>query len=271
MWSSDLQSPDILLYPISAIRRERAGSPAGSLIQAIAAILVRIIAGHDTLPPVVHGAGMKLLLVCGPFGSGTTAVAGLLARLGAIGFGPYYEPADALTPDSHELVAFRDLILTLASEQTTTLLPEVDIKTALDGFRDRIGNQELGPYDDNAAIPIFLKHPLAALIIPQICAAFATRLIYLVRPVRDIELSRRRRKWGAQYGAKAAGIIYSHMFNALINHSFPTTIVRYAELINSPMEHTRKLAAFAGLKSNPDVMREAAAFVRSPKPPTDAR
>ena len=214
---------------------------------------------------------MKLLLVCGPFGSGTTAVAGLLARLGAVGFGPYYRPTDTLTPDSHELVAFRELILTLASEQTTTLKPRADIKAALDGFRARIANQELGRYDDNAAIPIFLKHPLAALIIPQICAAFDTRLIYLVRPVRDIELSRRRRKWGAQYGAKAAGIIYSHMFNALINHSFPTTIVRYAELVHSPLEHTRRLAAVAGLKCSANVMREAAAFVRSPKPPADAR
>jgi hypothetical protein len=217
---------------------------------------------------------MKLLLVCGPFGSGTTAVAGLLARLGAVGFGPYYQPADERTPNSHELIAFRDLMLTLASEETTTLLPGAGAKTALDKFRDRIANQEFGAYDSSAGIPIFLKHPLAALIIPQICAAFETRLIYLVRPVRDIEASRRRRKWGAQYGAKAAGIIYSQMFNALINHSFPTTIVRYSELINSPLEHARKLAAFAGLKSDVGVMREAAAFVRSPKPPrpvTDAR
>jgi Sulfotransferase domain len=211
---------------------------------------------------------MKLLLVCGPFGSGTTAVAGLLARLGAIGFGPYYRPADERTPDSHELIAFRDLMLTLASEETTTLLPGADVKTALDRFRDRIANQELGAYDDGAAISIFLKHPLAALIIPQICAAFETRLIYLVRPVRDIEASRRRRKWGAQYGAKAAGIIYSHMFNALINHAYPTTIVRYAELIERPLEHARRLAAFAGLKGDADVMREAATFVRGRQPPS---
>jgi hypothetical protein len=211
---------------------------------------------------------MKLLLVCGPFGSGTTAVAGLLARLGAVGFGPYYQPADQLTPNSHELIAFRELLLTLASEETTTLLAGADVKAVLDKFRGRVANQEFGRYDSNAGIPIFLKHPLAALIIPQICATFETRLIYLVRPVRDIEASRRRRNWGAQYGAKAAGIIYSHMFNALINHSFPTTIVRYAELVNSPLDHARKLAAFAGLKSDVDVMREAAAFVRSPKPPS---
>jgi hypothetical protein len=193
--------------------------------------------------------------------------------LGAIGFGPYYQPADELTPNSHELIAFRDMLLTLASEEATALASGTDVNAALDKFRDRIANQEFGAYDKNSKIPIFLKHPLATLIIPQICAAFETRLIDLVRPVRDIEASRRRRKWGAQYGAKAAGIIYSHMFNALINYSFPTMIVRYPELIDQPMEHARKLIAFAGLKSKLDVMREAAAFVRSPKPPpqlTDA-
>lgn len=217
---------------------------------------------------------MKLLLVCGPFGSGTTAVAGLLARLGAVGFGPYYQPSDERTPNSHELIVFRELLLTLASEETTTLRSETDVKMALDKFRERIANQKFGPYDNNSEIPIFLKHPLSALIIPEICAAFETRLIHLVRPVRDIEASRRRRQWGAQYGAKAAGIIYSHMFNALINHTFPTIVLRYSELINRPMEHARTLAAFAGLKSNLDVMREAATFVRSPKSPphlTDAR
>jgi hypothetical protein len=108
---------------------------------------------------------MKLLLVCGPFGSGTTAAAGLVARLGAIGFGPYYQPTDERTPNSHELIAFRDLMLTLASEETTTLLPGADVKTALEIFRDRITNREFGAYDSSAGIPIFLKHPLAALIV----------------------------------------------------------------------------------------------------------
>jgi hypothetical protein len=60
------------------------------------------------------------------------------------------------------------------------------------------------------------------------------------------------------------------MFNALIHHSFPTLIVRYPELIDQPMEHARKLSAFAGLKSNLGAMREAAAFVRSPKLPPES-
>jgi hypothetical protein len=107
------------------------------------------------------------------------------------------------------------LLLTVASEESTTLLPGADVKTALEIFRDRIANQEFGAYDSSAGIPTFLKHPLAALIIPQICAAFETRLIYLVRPVRDVELSRRRRKWGAQYGANAATIAMLSSFLGL--------------------------------------------------------
>jgi len=195
---------------------------------------------------------MKLILVCGPFGSGTTAVAGLLARLGATGFGPYFQPPDPLTANSHELVAFRDLLRSVTSERTLTLTAAGEVTTALEHFRNRIIRQEFGAYDEKSATPIFLKHPLAALIIPQICAAFDTRLVYLTRPLRDIETSRQRRKWDAQYGAKGAGIIYSQMFNALINHTFPTTLVRYAELIQRPLDHARGLASFAGLNSSAD-------------------
>jgi hypothetical protein len=205
---------------------------------------------------------MKLILVCGPFGSGTTAVAGMLARLGAAGFGPHYQPADPLTANSYELAAFRDLLLSVASEQTLTLTAAGDVKAALEHFRNRIIRQELGAYDEKSATPIFLKHPLAALIIPQISAAFETRLVYLVRPLRDIETSRQRRKWPERYGAKGASIIYSHMFNALINYAVPTTLVRYSELIQQPDGHARRLASFAGLNSSADMLREAAAFVR---------
>jgi hypothetical protein len=80
--------------------------------------------------------------------------------------------------------------------------------------------------------------------------------------LRDIETSRQRRKWPARYGAEGASIIYSHMFNALINHAIPIMLVRYAELVEQPQGHARRLASFAGLDSSADLVREAAAFVR---------
>ena len=35
---------------------------------------------------------LKVILICGPFGSGTSVVAGLLDRMGAFGLGPYLRP-----------------------------------------------------------------------------------------------------------------------------------------------------------------------------------
>jgi hypothetical protein len=51
----------------------------------------------------------------------------------------------------------------------------------------------------------------------------------------DIEATNKRRGSSGQYGAKGARIIYSHMLNALINYTFPTVIVRYAELVDWPI------------------------------------
>ena len=61
---------------------------------------------------------MRAVLVCGPWGSGTTAVAGLLERLGAVGFGPYFHTNDPRTPNAYEFLPFRALITRFASEKT---------------------------------------------------------------------------------------------------------------------------------------------------------
>src|SRR5262245_25216782 len=105
---------------------------------------------------------MKLVLVCGPWSSGTSVVAGLLARLGATGFAPHWITYDPRTGNSYELVAFRDLVQTFASEQTLSVRPGIDIKAQLRNFHDRVVNQELGYYDDKSNTPIFLKYPLSA-------------------------------------------------------------------------------------------------------------
>jgi hypothetical protein len=208
---------------------------------------------------------MKLLLVCGPFGSGTSLVAGLLAKLGAIGFGPFFETNDKRTGNSYELIAFRNLVQTLASEQNLALNPGIDPKESLRNFRDRILNQEFGSYDENTGRPIFLKHPLSALVIPQICEVFDTRLIYVVRSMQDIEATRIRRRWPEHFGIKGAELIYTCMFTALVNYEFPTTILRYPELLALPMEHVRRLMDFTGLTSSAGLMQEASEFVRKPE------
>ena len=120
---------------------------------------------------------MDLILVCGPWSSGTTAVSGMLAELGARGLPPYFATNDPRTPNSFESLAFRELIGELIEEDTLRL--RVDwptVRTRLAGFRDRV-EAEAG--EDVA--PLFLKYPLSALLIPEICQAFSTRLVYVLR------------------------------------------------------------------------------------------
>lgn len=96
---------------------------------------------------------------------------------------------------------------------------------------------------------------------PWICNVFDTRLIYVVRPIADIEATRQRRAWPSEYGAKGAEIIYLHMFRTFVEHAFPTTIVRYTELLNSPLQHTRRLSEFAAPDNTQRTIEQAAAFI----------
>jgi len=212
----------------------------------------------------IAGMLMKLLLICGPWGSGTSAVAGLLARLGAVGFGPFFNCSDPFRPNTYELLAFRDALDPFLSEVTLSLSSgsEKEVESSLRLLRIRIENQEFGPYDGTA--PIFLKYPLSALVIPQICNIFETRLIYVLRPLADIELTRLRRRWYAELGKQGAEVIYASMFRVLVEHAYPTMILKYTELLKASMKIAQELVQFAELGAGPAEVQNAAAFINSP-------
>ena len=132
----------------------------------------------------------------------------------------------------------------LASEEALTLLPGVDEgarKDALRGFREQL------EASDDADDRVFLKYPLSALIIPDICREFETRLIYVIRPPADIEATRQRRGWPPRFGAKGAEVIYSAMFRAFIDHDFPTLFVRFADLSEHRDTVAREIIRFADM------------------------
>jgi hypothetical protein len=206
---------------------------------------------------------MQLVLVCGPWSSGTTVVAGLLDRLGLRGLPPYFVTSDPRTPNSFESMEFRRLIGELIDENTLRM--RVDRPRAeqrLREFREHLAQQA-----DDGAPPLFLKYPPSALLIPEICRAFATRLVYVLRPMQAIESTRERRRWQFHLGAAGAQVLYPAMFQALVDHEFPTHLVRYTELLRDPVAHTGQLARFCGLPADADSIARAAAFVRAPGAP----
>lgn len=202
---------------------------------------------------------MQLILVCGPWSSGTTVVAGMLERLGLRGLPPYFHTSDPRTPNSFESIEFRRLIGELLDENTLRMRVERSLALGrLLEFRNRLEQQaEVG------AAPLFLKYPLSALLIPEISQVFETRLVYVLRPMRAIEATRERRNWAYQFGAAGAQVLYPAMFQALVDHEFPTHIVRYTELLRDPAAHAAQLARFCGMPADADVVASAAATVRS--------
>jgi hypothetical protein len=114
---------------------------------------------------------------------------------------------------------------------------------------------------------MFLKYPLSAALIPQLCQVFNTRLVYVLRPLREIEATRVRRGWAEQQGSAGAQRIYSYMFGALVEQRIPTMMVRYPELVERPLVVTRDLVRFAGLEVAPEAILKAAEFIRTDSKP----
>ena len=206
---------------------------------------------------------MKLTLVCGPWSSGTTAVSGMLDALGMDGCGPYFRTNDQRTRNSFESLAFRKVVDSVASDKTLALtVPPKEVVARLEAFKAQLQAERAASGAD-ADAPLFLKYPLSALVIPQVCRVFNARLIYVLRPSTDIEATRVRRKWSENFGAKGAQVLYSRMFNILLERSFPTVVVRYPELLRAPLPYAKQLAAYAGLKNvKPEQLEAAAQFVR---------
>jgi hypothetical protein len=201
----------------------------------------------------------KLVLVCGPFGSGTTAVAGVLAGLGLPGIAPYVRSDDERTPVTFESIEFRSTLLRIVSEMTLSFKPDVDREAEIRLLHGKVAA--------SGHAMIFLKHPLAAMLIPELCKRFDARLVYVLRPLADIEATRKRRNWLASTGSAGARVIYGHMFSFLVNNAFPTMIVRYQEVLADPLNTAKRLARFATLDVGEQRIKQAAGFIRSPQPP----
>jgi hypothetical protein len=55
------------------------------------------------------------------------------------------------------------------------------------------------------------------------------------------------------------------MFRELVEHVYPTMILRYDELLKSPAKIAQELVQFAELGASPAEIRTAAAFIDSPQ------
>ncbi len=197
----------------------------------------------------------KLVLVCGPWGSGTSTLCGMLVRAGLPAPGPYTKINDPRTPDTYGMLAFQQLLKTLASEPLFKRLQPSDvIVEKLVEFRETALREALMDLDTG---PFMLKHPLAILFLPELNQAFDLRMVCVIRSFADIEATRVRRNWHKLFGRAGAGVLYSRLFEYLIDSHTPFKMVRHTDLLCEPQKVLDELIEFCNLTTG-DSARKAA-------------
>ena len=150
---------------------------------------------------------MKVIFIAGAWGSGTSAVAGALDKMGITSLPPHFHTNDPRTPNSFESLAFRKLVYSFANESTLTKNMACSAKF-IQGMKILMQQAKA-----NSADAVVLKMPLASICTAQIIEAVDPYIIVVHRPLENIEASRIRRGWPSHLGAQTAQIIYSTLSN----------------------------------------------------------
>ena len=203
----------------------------------------------------------RLVLVCGPWSSGSSAVAGLLANAGLQAPGPYFPVNDPRTAATYEMQAFRRVLNTLASEQTLqrTASPDQALQ-ALKRFRDEALLPVVRWGEGDA--PVMLKHGLAMLFLDELAELFDVRLVGVLRPLQAIEATRLRRGWHAGLGQRGAQVLYQGLFAHMVDTATPFHLLRYPDLLSGPDTELDKLMDFCGWTPSAAQRTAALGFVR---------
>ena len=200
----------------------------------------------------------NIILVLGAWGSGTTAVTGILDHLGAYTCPPHINTNDPKTICSYEPAALRSILLRYVDELGLCVRGRQDYLIAeLQQWVKFILENEAA--DDQAVV---LKHPLLSIILSDLLDKFRPRIICVKRPYEDIERSRIRRNWPPAYGILGARRIYECIEVSLNNRNVDILDVSYPDLLTEPDRCITKLAEFSGLGDDDARFLRARTFLR---------
>ena len=215
---------------------------------------------NKQIEKVIDEPKPELFLITGSWGSGTSAFSGVLKNLGLYIPGPYFMSNDPRTPNTFETKSFRNTVFELCNESKVSRVQNSSIiLKELTEFKSKIvlGEKIL------EGKSFGLKLPLSALLIPELNKVFKLKLIVCIRPFEEIEKSRLRRKWPLNFGEIGAKVIYSSIFNQIINSKIPFSVVRYTELISNKecLNCFKKLTSFCDLNPTQQQIKSALDFI----------
>lgn len=195
---------------------------------------------------------MRYLFVVGPWGSGTSAVAGVCAALGCAELKPTWQIDDSRTPDTHESVHYRALLRDLIDEQSLAFR-DPDRASRLAAFREQLEGVA-------STHILMLKHPLSALLLPEIEVVFAPIFLFVTRAADSIEQTRRRRGWDERYAPDRTQQLANAMRDFEPRSTTRLLWLSYERLVADPGATVAEIAAFIGLGTPADQLRACASI-----------
>jgi hypothetical protein len=171
----------------------------------------------------------SIALVCGPWGSGTSAVCTLINALGIHAQGPFYRTGDPLTPASFEMDSFNILVRQLVDE--TTLLRKEPIRTIREKLMTFSNRFISSDRDSNSAIQL-LKTPACSALLDELNNVFSLKLLICMRDLESIEQSRLRRGWSRHLGRTGAEKIYAQTQSFIKTNKINFIHIGYEEVID---------------------------------------
>jgi hypothetical protein len=207
----------------------------------------------------------KILLICGPWGSGSSALTGFLAHAGFFCPEPYHMVPDPLTPKSFETDAFRLALAPFVSEPKLVLIGEHSkIIESLLNFKNDFLMKKSNHLLSGREF-FMLKHPTSSFFLNELSQIFDISVLVVLRSFDDIELTRKRRKWPIIFGAKGAKVIYEKIFTYLIQSKTKFECIRYDEMLANPELILSKVSTFSGVSFTQDEIKSAISFVSAPR------
>ena len=200
---------------------------------------------------------MRLILVTGSYGSGTTAVTGALVSMGIPSIPPFFESNDPRTVNTYESLAFKELVNLLA-DQSTLRVDDSKGPEFQDGLKTLLENADTGADES-----VVLKAPLASVCLQHISRAVETTVIMVHRPLEEVEATRKRRNWHAVYGAAGAQVIYSRLLSDLIGLNQSFLAVSYPALLEKPRVELKRIADFCQLTQGGKNLQKGIDFIRN--------
>jgi len=201
---------------------------------------------------------VKRIAVVGLYNSGSTAIAGVLHRLGVNMGPPFWRSSDDNDPSNfYEPVDLSWHLRRWWNE------PEIIEKTAA-ADRIRLLKHWIELQECAHPAPSGAKHPLLSLCGDDLIAAWGaeTQFVWTWRPLEQSIAGLQRRLWFPGVEESLQKRLWKALNDFASRHG---DVVRldWAQVQSDPVKATRQLAALAGLERSDDQLLTAARFIRT--------